>query len=535
MAGYINEDIKRQIESVSILDYAKVKGFELEKTGKEYKVPGYGGLYIREDGKVWNCFSQKKGGGIAQFCQFITGKEWFESMHDIADTMKIDINNRENKSTPNSKTKKEKNQDEKIFKINELEEKEITKEEKKEFVLPEKAANNKNLFAYLNKTRGIDNDIIKKFVEEGKIYQEKKFNSIIFKVSDEQGNDIGSQWHSTLTNKSSMGFKKRSKLEYPFFIGGKGSDLYIFESPIDLMSYLSLAKLKGQFEQLKENHFIATWSINNDELIDKYLQQNPQLDGIVICYDNDTKADKNYGQEKAQELMEKYSHKFYFTIDVPGEKDFNDDLKLWIKKNITKETPEKDLATSNISESIEEQNMNPNYEDGEKKHIENLAESDEFENVQEKISTIEFENIQEKISTMEQTIRKFTTTSEKHIYNLNSDITSLKKSIDSSISAIINSKNEEIERQKIAFEKIIQDSAKVMIENGIEINIISDITKVNVSKLEEIRQNVNNYTGRSDNGISVQKEYEIKDLNPYNIEKVYPEDELLMEVVLEKA
>lgn len=54
----------------------------------------------------------------------------------------------------------------------------LSSEEKVEFILPERAANFKNVFAYLIKERGIDSDLVKQLVEKRKIYQGITYNKL---------------------------------------------------------------------------------------------------------------------------------------------------------------------------------------------------------------------------------------------------------------------------------------------------------------------------------------------------------------------
>ena len=50
--------------NVNIILYAQRAGYELHPIkDKGYRIPGFGGLYIDQNGSKWNCFSQLKGGG----------------------------------------------------------------------------------------------------------------------------------------------------------------------------------------------------------------------------------------------------------------------------------------------------------------------------------------------------------------------------------------------------------------------------------------------------------------------------------------
>lgn len=49
-----------------------------------------------------------------------------------------------------------------------------------EFSLPKKAENNKNVYAYLTKTRKLDKQLVNSLLDKGLIYQDIKYNNAIF-------------------------------------------------------------------------------------------------------------------------------------------------------------------------------------------------------------------------------------------------------------------------------------------------------------------------------------------------------------------
>jgi hypothetical protein len=98
--------------------------------------------------------------------------------------------------------------------------------------------------------------------------------------------------------------------------------LYIFESPIDLMSHASLVNaFKGDTGAWERCHRLSL-SGTTDTAIPFFLNQHKAVKELVFCLDNDTA-----GREAAIHLMRKYADKGYFArIEPPYGKDFNEDL-----------------------------------------------------------------------------------------------------------------------------------------------------------------------------------------------------------------
>ena len=96
--------------------------------------------------------------------------------------------------------------------------------------------------------------------------------------------------------------------------------LYIFESPIDLMSYASLEKATtGAWEQ----HSRLSLAGTTDTAMPFFLNQHKAVKELVFCLDND-----HAGREATAIIARKYAAKGYTVlIDFPKGKDFNEDLQ----------------------------------------------------------------------------------------------------------------------------------------------------------------------------------------------------------------
>ena len=98
--------------------------------------------------------------------------------------------------------------------------------------------------------------------------------------------------------------------------------MYVFESPIDLMSHASLEIAAIGNAEAWNRHNRLSLSGTSDRAIPYFLDRHKDIDNIIFCLDNDPA-----GHEAAVALAKKYAKKGFKTrIEFPIGKDFNDDL-----------------------------------------------------------------------------------------------------------------------------------------------------------------------------------------------------------------
>jgi hypothetical protein len=130
----------QEANNINIVALAKNCGYDVKKISpRSYKIPSYGGLYIKADGTKWNWFSHGKGGGAIQFLMELEGKKWVESVNEL-----LGITHDE-------------------LPYIEPPPKDI--DVKGELILPKKNGTSKHIFAYLIQTRKIDSKVVKEFVK----------------------------------------------------------------------------------------------------------------------------------------------------------------------------------------------------------------------------------------------------------------------------------------------------------------------------------------------------------------------------------
>lgn len=288
---FTDEQIE-QANNINIIAYAKSRGFNIKKISpKSYKIPGYGGLFINADGHSWNCFSKGTGGGIIQFVMEMEGKTWVETIRQL-----LGISHNE---LP--------------YIIQPPKEIEI----KGDLELPKKNNTYKHIFAYLIKTRKLDADIVNQFVKDKKIYEDINYNCV-FVGYDKDNNPRFASVRGTNTRKKFRRDIENSDKGYPFCLEGKSDTLLIFESAIDLMSYLTLLKLYGVS---KFNHHMISMGGTSYIAIEKYLEKNSTISKLILCLDSDDE-----GNFFSQKIRDRYSERYEIARHIPKGKDFNEEL-----------------------------------------------------------------------------------------------------------------------------------------------------------------------------------------------------------------
>lgn len=111
----------------------------------------------------------------------------------------------------------------------------------KKFTLPTASGNMRRVFAYLTQHRRIHREVVAFFAHAHLIYEDATHHNCVFVGMDENGTARHAHLRSTASQ--GKGFRQTaegSDARYSFHFAGGGEALYVFESPIDLLSYITL-------------------------------------------------------------------------------------------------------------------------------------------------------------------------------------------------------------------------------------------------------------------------------------------------------
>lgn len=191
-------------------------------------------------------------------------------------------------------------------------------EVKKEFILPERNETMKRVYGYLLNARFIDKDVLNEFVKMNMVYEDKLYHNAVFVGYDEEGIPRHAHKRSTYSGKAYRGNATGSDPRYTFHYIGNSNQIYVFEAPIDMLSYISLHK-----ENWKKNSYIALNGLGTQGL-EHLLDSHDSLQKVFLCFDHDIAGME--GAERVLDILYNRNVKDTSVIQ-PRNKDFNEDLK----------------------------------------------------------------------------------------------------------------------------------------------------------------------------------------------------------------
>lgn len=196
------------------------------------------------------------------------------------------------------------------------------KNTRNKFVLPDRHTDNKRVIEYLNKERCIDLRIIQWCIDNQLIYEDKDHH-VVF-VGYDQNNTARFATMRAIDSsikKDCIGSIKK----YSFSISSDSEILHVFESGIDLLSYLTLCLYKNKHT---EHHYLSLSGVSglSAPALDYYLSQHPSIKVIYLHLDND-----EAGHYTTKKIMDRLGV-LYCVIDQSSiYKDVNDELCEYIK------------------------------------------------------------------------------------------------------------------------------------------------------------------------------------------------------------
>lgn len=292
------EEQKVIANSVDLADFLRLRGERLERAGREYKLiysdgsGSHDSITIR--GSTWFDHKNQVGGGAIKFMQYHYGMDFPTAVQELLG--------------------------QRITPLSHVTSKAVVSEEKpKEFRLPIANENMHRVFAYLIKQRFIAPDIISFFAKSHTLYEDKEHHNAVFVGVDEDG--VPRQAHKRGTATFGKSFRQTvegSDTKYSFAHFGKSEKLFVFEAPIDMLSYLTLNP-----ENWHNHSYIAMNGVYENAVLTA-LKGNLNLSEIVICTDNDIG-----GIDAADRLKDVLCENNYENISriLSKNKDFNEDLK----------------------------------------------------------------------------------------------------------------------------------------------------------------------------------------------------------------
>ena len=283
--------------SVDLEQFLRMRGEKLERVGREHKLIYYdsSGRHdsITIHGSTWFDHKNQVGGGAIKFMQEFYDMDFQTAVQELLGRTVTPLSH----SPP----------------------KVSAKEGKKEFRLPQANTNMHRVYAYLIKQRFIAHEVITHFAKQHTLYEDKEHHNAVFVGIDENG--VPRQASKRSTNSYGNSFRitcQGSDTRYSFAHFGKSSCLYVFEAPIDMMSFLTLYPKDWQ-----QHSYIAMNGVYENAVLTA-LKNHSNLREIVLCVDND-----EGGIEAVDRLRDILHENGYPNVKrlAPEFKDWNECLK----------------------------------------------------------------------------------------------------------------------------------------------------------------------------------------------------------------
>ena len=188
-----------------------------------------------------------------------------------------------------------------------------SEKEKKPFALPPKNDTMRRVFGYLCGSRGIDRDVLHTFVRRNMVYESADYHNAVFVGYDKGGIARHAHKRGSCSQSSFKGNVDSSNPAFSFHWNGK---IFLFEAPIDMLSFISMHK-----DNWQQHSYAAACSVS-DTVLFQCMKDIGNIDKVLLCMDNDSA-----GQEADRRIANKLREQgIEYEILVPTMKDWNEDL-----------------------------------------------------------------------------------------------------------------------------------------------------------------------------------------------------------------
>jgi hypothetical protein len=280
----MKKDYIYRARKANIEKYLTEKGETLIKEGKQYRVKNHQGLMVSDN--KWYSHTLLKGGNTLDYLVKIENIDFYTAINILSEyyTGPIIQDNSSNNS----------------------------------LMIPDRYMNDKRVIAYLVKKRGIMFDILLPLLKNGRIYEASTTHNCVFTGIDKSNKIRYVMQRSTLTNNNLKFESRGSDKRFSFCLNGASDILFVFESPIDLLSYLTI-----NYKHLPlYHHYMLSLGGVSDIALSFNLGTYTNIKKIVFCLDND-----NAGIDAYIKYHEKYSNNGYSIFkQFPLLKDWNQQL-----------------------------------------------------------------------------------------------------------------------------------------------------------------------------------------------------------------
>ena len=250
---------KEQIEDANsrpIADYFISRGYKCERAGRETHIRGFGGFFVKDSTQEYFIHSKQEGGkGLVSCLMKVFDMDFKQAVAEALDGAVMVRSYQPQIRTPPAAEQKE----------------------QKIFTMPGHGTDNNRVRTYLS-SRGISYELSDEFIRKGILFQDSRNNAVFLHYKD--GVPCGAELHGTAGR--FKGVAPGTSGSHTEYVRGSPEKVYVFESSIDMMSFLELHR------NINNAAFAAMAGLKPtivNDLIEKYSR-------VILCVDNDEAGDK---------------------------------------------------------------------------------------------------------------------------------------------------------------------------------------------------------------------------------------------------
>ena len=293
---HFTDDQKYRANNVDLVDFLQRQGEKLISSGRDKRLASDRSITVR--GNEWYDHSAESGGYAIDFV-----RKFYECSYPEAVTLLLGGEQGE------------------IYRPAQ----EKKQEPKKPFALPPAHTDMRRAYAYLVKTRHIGREVVSFFAKKKLLYEScekskdgmKEYHNAVFVGLDENG--VARHAHKRGIYTLGQAFKGNvdgCDPRHSFHWLGESEHLYVFEAPVDMLSFITLHPQDWQ-----RHSYVSLCGVGDQAML-WMLEQYPQLRQVSLCLDKD-----EAGHKASERLKQQLAEQGYTSERLTSQgKDWNDDL-----------------------------------------------------------------------------------------------------------------------------------------------------------------------------------------------------------------
>ena len=322
MEEYTREQIQRA-DDTDLYVFLSGRGEQFKRCGKEYRWLRHDSVMINKN--EWYRFSQNKGGHAIDFMKEFYGLSFAEAVKELL--------GEEGAGETNRRTAKEDAGRQKVCPI-----------PLPGLELPERNESCEVARKYLIEQRKLSEQLVDQMIAKGDIYESKNYHNVVFVGRDKEQNPRYAAMRGIDENRY-RGEARGSEKAYGFGHIGTDEKLFVFESPIDLLSYITAVP-----EEWEKHSYISLGGLSEKAMKRMYTEY-PHIHSIYLCLDNDEP-----GNERCRKFVSLIPEELSVYRLEPVKKDWNECLAAEVpvenmaKQMCWKDAREKPVPVMKMSE-----------------------------------------------------------------------------------------------------------------------------------------------------------------------------------------